>query len=204
MLVPVSIRWPRSIEKSRILANETPFPLRSATMSQIGLIERAVIPSATERSISQPPRIASFIARRAVLWLSAAFVLTNTAAAQAPAQADLRMLHERVVFATVRIESPTGQCLGTGWLLRQQRTRPLIITNRHVLPSARGTYRIKYYAGTDRPPTLGTARVLYRSADIDFAVLWPEAEPPPTARGLELESGDIVRGESVVLGGSSR
>lgn len=69
-----------------------------------------------------------FFAMAIALCIAATLLAPATSAQES--QADLRALHQLAVFATVRIESSVG--LGTGWLLRQNVPRPIVITNRHV------------------------------------------------------------------------
>ena len=111
---------------------------------------------------------------------------------------EVRSVHELAAFATVRIR--VGSTLGTGWLLRQS-GRPVVVTNRHVVPR-RGRVQVGFYQGSERGMATGTAHLIAASQEVDLSVLALEADPPETARSLEIEDGDIVRGERVVLGGN--
>ncbi len=138
-----------------------------------------------------------FIATAIALFVAAMLLAPATAAQLS--QPDLRVLHQQAVFATVRIESAAG--LGTGWLLRQNVPRPIVITNRHVVGRVGAPIRVVHYLGSDGRSQETAAAVQWLSDSIDLAIVRLEADPPATARSLDLESGDIVRGERIVLGG---
>lgn len=133
--------------------------------------------------------------------VSASLFVLFVAALPPPAHSqgtDLRRVHDAAAFSTVRLS--LGGRLGTGWLL-QQSDRPLILTNRHIVPIARGRVRVGYYQGTGRPMARGTARAVYVSDSIDLSILLPEGPLPSTARALEIETEELFRGERVVLAG---
>lgn len=131
--------------------------------------------------------------------LTAALLLTSVLAPRAESQdGDLRAIHEAAVFSTVRIR--LGRNFGTGWLLRQS-SRPLILTSKDLVPLARGRARIGYYQGTERPMVQGTARAVYVSESINLSILVPDQDVPDSARALEIESEELIRGERVVLAG---
>lgn len=136
--------------------------------------------------------------KRLALLLSTALLIVALAPAAYSQGNDLRAVHDAAVFSTVRIS--LGRKLGTGWLLRQS-GKPLILTNRHVVPIARGRARVGYYQGTGRPMVQGTARAVYVSGSIDLSILVPD-DVPDTARALEIETEELIRGERVVLGGN--
>lgn len=136
---------------------------------------------------------------RTPVLIAATVLLTATLVLPVQSQdSDLRSVHDAAVFSTVRIALGGGR--GTGWLLRQS-GRPLILTNRHVVPLARGQARVGYYQGSGRPMARGTARAVYVSDSIDLSILVPDDDLPSTVRALELETEDIVRGERIVLAG---
>ena len=119
------------------------------------------------------------------------------AVAFAPVQADgqdLRAAHQAAVTHLVRIESTGGA--GSGWIA-DINGHSLILTNHHVVDGA-SRVRLTYYA----PRTRAWGRVVYVSRSIDLAAILPEGPTP--VRGLTWASGDLVRGERVVLAGHPR
>jgi S1-C subfamily serine protease len=77
----------------------------------------------------------------------------------------------------------------------------MVITNGHVT-RASTRVRVEYYRGASTAPSGAWAVVQWRSRTIDLAVVRLEEDPPTTARALSFETGDVVRGERIVLGGS--
>lgn len=124
----------------------------------------------------------------------------STIARPAHAQDDFRRLHDLAAHATVRIQ--TRSALGTGWLLQQSSGRPVIVTNQHLIPIARGTVEVAYYQGSDHAPARGRARAVYVSPTLDLAVLVPTSDPPDAAVALELANAGVYRGERIVVGGN--
>lgn len=119
----------------------------------------------------------------------------------AQTRGDLRAVHEATVFATVRIR--TGLGMGSGWLLAQDGARPLVMTNRHVAETARrGAAEVDLYQGASLPPVTIAATVFFQSSSVDLAIFQLAEDPPAVSRPLEIERGDVSRGERVVLGGN--
>jgi S1-C subfamily serine protease len=113
---------------------------------------------------------------------------------------DLRAVHELAVYSTVRITTATA--LGSGWLLSQD-GRPLVVTNRHVSETAlRGNVEVTFYQGSSAAPASGRAHRFYESDAIDLAIFQLDEDPPASARALEMERGDVARGERIVLAGN--
>jgi S1-C subfamily serine protease len=118
-------------------------------------------------------------------------------------EADLTSVHDLAVHAIVRIQNDSafGSNVGAGWLLQQTPgARPVVLTVGHVVAGTR-TVEIQFYQGSAASVVRGTGRVAYHSRRIDLAVVTLDADPPPSARALSLEPGDLLRGQRVVLGG---
>lgn len=150
------------------------------------------------------PRLHRMVVFIAVSFATA-FLLASGAAPGRAQQApvDLRLLHQAAVHATVRVVTSTGH--GSGWILAQNSGRPVVITNAHVARSARrGRVRLEYYRGASEARQVDEAEVLWTSRNIDLAIIRLGVDPPASARALELEPGDIVRGERIVLAGNPR
>lgn len=140
-----------------------------------------------------------------------ALLLAATALPLSPARSqpnepdlDLSALHARAVYATVLVRNGHDG-MGTGWMLQQREgLPPIIVTNRHVVddPRRRRTYGIEYYQGTDAPPAIGAARLSFATTEIDLAFLIPTEAPPADTVALQLEPGEVHRGERVVLAGN--
>lgn len=138
----------------------------------------------------------------ALVTIAALIPALRPTTAQAPTPpADLRLLHERAVYATVQIE--TSQSLGTGWLLAQS-GRPMVVTNRHVVEGiADARVQVSFYQGGSAVPVTVPAVTVHRSDRIDMAYLRLLADPPESARPLQMRvNTQVVRGERVVLGGN--
>lgn len=141
----------------------------------------------------------------ATLVVAALFTAVNTGMSHAQSGVattsphDLRTAHERVVFATVRVQSRSG--IGSGWLLMQS-GRPLVVTNRHVFETAR-RFEIHFYGGSGAQGAVVQAERMHGSHTIDLGILRLLSDPPATARPLRLRTdAEVVRGERVVLGGN--
>lgn len=143
--------------------------------------------------------------RYSILCLPLALAVASPAAAQPSstsraARADLRQLHERAVYATVRIETQAG--IRSGWLLAQS-GRPLIITN---YQGARDVGRLAgafLYQGAGEDAVRVPVAEFHRSRSIDLGILRLLEDPPPTVRPVTLHvSTTVVRGERVVLAGN--
>ncbi len=113
---------------------------------------------------------------------------------------DLRRLHERVVYATVRIHTATG--VGSGWLLAQS-GRPLVVTNAHVARTVGRESRVYFYRGASEVEVSVPATRFHISRQIDLGILQLSEDPPDSARPVQLRTTiDVWRGERVVLGGN--
>lgn len=113
--------------------------------------------------------------------------------------ADLRELHERVVYATVRVQARGGS--GSGWLLAQS-GRPLVITNAHVARAA-ARARVIFYRGSEESEVEVRAVAIHASRTTDLGILQLLDDPPSTARPVRLRTDTTVyRGQRVVLGGN--
>lgn len=138
---------------------------------------------------------------RPVAALAVLLALSSPARAQAPVN-DLRDVHERAVYATVRIAS--RHVVGSGWLL-QQSGRPLIITNRHVAETVGVATRSQawFYTGAGQPEVSVPVQRVYLSRTVDLGILELTGDPPPQARPIALRATTTVtRGERVVLSGN--
>lgn len=131
---------------------------------------------------------------------SVAGAIHRPVVAQTTARSDLRTIHELAVYSTVRITTATAS--GSGWLLTQD-GRPLVITNRHVSDTAlRGEVEIDFYQGASSAFGSGHAHLFYASDAIDLAIFQLDEDPPASTRSLEIERGDVARGERIVLSGN--
>lgn len=149
------------------------------------------------RSSFLPPALAGALGLAALL----SSLGLGPASGSAQVAQDLRGIHERAAFSTVRIETRAG-ALGTGWLLAQNVPRPVVITNQHVVERAGAPITVMHYVGSSGGTVETAATVQWVSRSIDLAIIRLDADPPASARALTLESGDLVRGERVVLGGN--
>lgn len=77
----------------------------------------------------------------------------------------------------------------------------MVVTNRHVVRQ-RGRVEVGFYQGSEGRTATVYANLVAASQQVDLSVLRLDADPPGTARALEIEEGDVVRGERVVLGGN--
>lgn len=112
---------------------------------------------------------------------------------------DLRALHERVVYATVRVSR--GAMSGSGWLLAQS-GRPYVVTNAHVARAA-GDCVVELYRGASEAPVQIPAQAIHTSRTADLGLLRLLGDPPTSARPVQLRTDTtVVRGQRVVLGGS--
>ncbi len=102
----------------------------------------------------------------------------------------MRAAHERAVRATVLIETATAH--GAGWIAIFPELS-LLVTARHVVGDA-PRVNVTYYDGTRHE-----AGVVYRSENLDFAVLYDRMGPPEL--GLRWSNAPTVRGARVVIGG---
>lgn len=134
------------------------------------------------------------------LILALGVVLSLEATAQdGPRERTLPVLFDDVVHTMVRIE--VGTQSGTGWLL-QQSTRPLVVTNKHVVQQGQ-VHRVEFYQGTNAHSVVINARVVLVSEDIDLAILRLERDPPASAQAHALRMNTTIRrGERIVLGGN--
>ena len=116
---------------------------------------------------------------------------------------DLRTAHDRCVRSLVRIQRDDGG-IGSGWIAELAGQR-VVVTNAHVVAGVRSV-RAFAYRGEGV-----LAHVRYVSANIDLAVVVPEAElgavddagASQPAPALEVAAvAALVRGERVVLGGN--
>jgi S1-C subfamily serine protease len=140
---------------------------------------------------------------RTLLVLSAAFFLASVSAAPASTTAqesDLIALHEAAVYGMVVVRVAGGA--GSGWLLERSGQRPLLVTNAHVAVRVGATLSAELYGGAGRDVSSVPCRVTYVSRTLDLGVAMLLGDPPPTARPLALETGDIRRGARVVLAGN--
>lgn len=123
----------------------------------------------------------------------------------AATDAQRRARHAQVVRAMVHIGTDAGH--GSGWLIHQ-RGRPLVITNRHVVPELEqggaASARVGFYTDSARPPVEIQASLLQRFDDLDLAVLRLAEDPPESARPVPLRRSPprVFRGTRVVLGGN--
>ncbi|MBX7195179.1 MAG: serine protease [Sandaracinaceae bacterium] len=130
--------------------------------------------------------------------VSSVLVLSPTHAQEG---ADLVALHETAVYGMAVVRFRGG--LGSGWLLAQDEgVRPVLVTNAHVAIRVGATLEAELYGGAGQAAPSVRCRVAYVSRGIDFAVAALLDDPPPSARPLRLEPGDVRRGERVILAGN--
>ena len=135
--------------------------------------------------------------RPTVSILALSSLLASTASAQ---PSDLRAVHERAVYATVRIETSGG--LGSGWLLAQS-GRPLVVTNAHVAQRVGRRARAVFYRGSSESPAVVPVETFHVSTSIDLGILRLLEDPPESARPVQLATTtSVVRGQRVVLAGN--
>lgn len=120
-----------------------------------------------------------------------------------------RALHQTVASALVRLRTRAGA--GSGWLLERRGQRPLVVTSRHVLCPVRAPLstcatvpvRVEAYRGATTEPQVIRGAIAWVSIEADIAAVELAADPPASARPLALETGDVARGDRVVIGGDS-
>lgn len=115
---------------------------------------------------------------------------------------DLREIHQRAVYATVRIATATGT--GSGWLLAQS-GRPFIVTNRHVATMVgRNSAAQAYFYRGAAESEVGVPIVRFHLAQqADIGILRLLEDPPSTARPVRMRTDtSVTRGERVVLAGN--
>lgn len=120
-----------------------------------------------------------------------------------------RALHQAVANALVRVRTRVGG--GSGWLLERAGQRSLVITSRHVICPVRSGFstcatvavRVEAYRGATAEPQMIRGSIAWVSIDADIAGIELSADPPPSARPLTLETGEVARGDRVVIGGDA-